>query len=162
MYVEQDTWRDILERASKLREQINIQLWIDAVIGTTLYSPAMAGLYKPALIELSPDRFLPRQIIQQAVNESVRRQVGNSGKFFMRRDFNQLVIRPLIIKAGTCTNLDENTGGSNGIENALWYFREDIQVNAQHWYWHLSYPTSQRANRRGELFYFFHQSMLAR
>jgi hypothetical protein len=63
--------------------------------------------------------------------------------------------------------VDESSGDANGPENMLWYFREDIMVNAQHWYWHLLYPfggkhPERRPSRRGELFYYFHKSMLAR
>ncbi len=90
MYVyltlERQNWKDILTRASELREQINIQLWINAVLETTIYSSTMAGLYKPALIELSPDRFLPGQIIERAINQSgsVQRQVFKEGHSGLR------------------------------------------------------------------------------
>ena len=69
--LEKEDWQDILLRASRLRERINLQVWINGVFGTTLYSPAMAGLNKPAFIEVSPDRFIHRDIIFQALNQSV-------------------------------------------------------------------------------------------
>lgn len=52
-------------------------------------------------------------------------------------------------------------------EQAMAYFREDIGVNLHHWHWHLVYPADGpasvvRKNRRGELFYYMHQQMLAR
>lgn len=52
-------------------------------------------------------------------------------------------------------------------EHRLAYFREDLGVNLHHWHWHLVYPHSGpdnvvRKDRRGELFYFMHQQIIAR
>jgi Hemocyanin, copper containing domain len=49
----------------------------------------------------------------------------------------------------------------------LAYFREDIAINLHHWHWHLIYPfvgprEVVQKNRRGELFYYMHQQVLAR
>lgn len=50
----------------------------------------------------------------------------------------------------------------------LWYFREDMGINLHHWHWHLVYPfeASDRSivakDRRGELFYYMHQQIIAR
>lgn len=52
-------------------------------------------------------------------------------------------------------------------EQRLAYFREDIGVNLHHWHWHLVYPFEGSAalvnkDRRGELFYYMHQQIIAR
>lgn len=52
-------------------------------------------------------------------------------------------------------------------EHRLAYFREDIGINLHHWHWHVIYPTSGPSNvvnkdRRGELFYYMHQQIIAR
>lgn len=59
------------------------------------------------------------------------------------------------------------TGRNNNLENKLWYFREDVGVASHHWHWHAVYgnapydgPTAK--DRKGELFYYMHHSMLAR
>jgi hypothetical protein len=50
----------------------------------------------------------------------------------------------------------------------LWYFREDLGINLHHWHWHLVYPFEAadinivRKDRRGELFYYMHQQVIAR
>lgn len=50
----------------------------------------------------------------------------------------------------------------------LWYFREDIGANLHHWHWHLVYPFEAdredivRKDRRGELFYYMHEQLVAR
>lgn len=61
-----------------------------------------------------------------------------------------------------------NTASNLNPEHKLSYFREDMGVNSHHWHWHLTYPTSGATrstfdkNRRGELFYYMHQQVLAR
>lgn len=59
----------------------------------------------------------------------------------------------------TASNLEE--------EHRLAYFREDLGINLHHWHWHLVYPfEADRSvvdkNRRGELFYYMHQQIMAR
>lgn len=53
-------------------------------------------------------------------------------------------------------------------EQRVAYFREDIGINLHHWHWHLVYPfdaderTIVNKDRRGELFYYMHQQIVAR
>ncbi|XP_065201957.1 phenoloxidase 1-like [Planococcus citri] len=59
------------------------------------------------------------------------------------------------------------TASDSDVEHRLAYFREDIGINLHHWHWHLVYPTEGPLNivnkdRRGELFYYMHQQILAR
>lgn len=64
-----------------------------------------------------------------------------------------------ISKDYTASDLEE--------EHRLAYFREDIGINLHHWHWHLVYPFEAARevvdkNRRGELFYYMHQQIMAR
>nr|Q6UEH6.1 RecName: Full=Phenoloxidase subunit 2; AltName: Full=Prophenoloxidase subunit 2; Flags: Precursor [Galleria mellonella]AAQ75026.1 prophenoloxidase subunit 2 [Galleria mellonella] len=68
---------------------------------------------------------------------------------------------PIIIPRDyTATDLEE--------EHRLAYWREDIGINLHHWQWHLVYPftASDRSivakDRRGELFFYMHQQIIAR
>lgn len=59
----------------------------------------------------------------------------------------------------TATNLDP--------EHHVAYWREDVGVNQHHWHWHTVYPHSGdhrvvNKSRRGELFYYMHEQMIAR
>ncbi|XP_065204184.1 phenoloxidase 1-like [Planococcus citri] len=59
----------------------------------------------------------------------------------------------------TATNLDP--------ENKVAYFREDVGLNLHHRHWHEVYPYEGeefivKKDRRGELFYYMHQQILAR
>lgn len=49
-------------------------------------------------------------------------------------------------------------------EHRVAYWREDYGINAHHWHWHLVYPIDMEVDRdrKGELFYYMHQQMLAR
>lgn len=52
-------------------------------------------------------------------------------------------------------------------EHRLAYFREDMGINLHHWHWHLVYPfdgapSIVAKDRRGELFYYMHQQIIAR
>lgn len=60
------------------------------------------------------------------------------------------------------------TANDSEPEQRVAYFREDIGINLHHWHWHLVYPfdSADRAivnkDRRGELFYYMHQQIIAR
>ncbi|GLH04004.1 Sex-specific storage-protein 2 [Gryllus bimaculatus] len=52
-------------------------------------------------------------------------------------------------------------------EHRVAYFREDIGINLAHWQWHVhnphsGSPSAVNKDRRGELFYYFHQQIIAR
>ncbi|XP_072934537.1 phenoloxidase subunit 2-like [Epargyreus clarus] len=60
------------------------------------------------------------------------------------------------------------TANDLDIEHRVAYWREDLGINLHHWHWHLVYPFSStiRAivdkDRRGELFFYMHQQVIAR
>ena len=60
------------------------------------------------------------------------------------------------------------TGRDNNEDTRLAYFREDVGINMHHWHWHLIYTADAprtgpgSRNRKGELFYYMHHSMMAR
>uniref|UniRef100_A0A182QSW5 Tyrosinase copper-binding domain-containing protein n=1 Tax=Anopheles farauti TaxID=69004 RepID=A0A182QSW5_9DIPT len=74
----------------------------------------------------------------------------------------------LINRFGMAVDIPMNYTASDAVlEQRVAYFREDIGVNLHHWHWHLVYPgegpaSVVRKDRRGELFYYMHQQMLAR
>ncbi|XP_021958307.1 hemocyanin E chain [Folsomia candida] len=63
-----------------------------------------------------------------------------------------------------CYVVDERVGMDNGVENLLWYFRQDVMLNGHHMIWHLLFPiiSEKQIPRRGEFFSFFHHDILAR
>nr|WJJ70400.1 venom protein U-MPTX.15-34 [Megalopyge opercularis] len=68
---------------------------------------------------------------------------------------------PIIIPRDfTATDLED--------EHRVAYWREDIGINLHHWHWHLVYPSFSTLrsivakDRRGELFFYQHQQIIAR
>ncbi|CAG4933311.1 unnamed protein product [Colias eurytheme] len=99
--------------------------------------------------ETFPSKFLDSQVFSQARETAAVSAQGGAPRI------------PIIIPRDyTATDLD--------IEHRLAYFREDIGVNLHHWHWHLVYPftANQREivakDRRGELFFYMHQQIIAR
>ncbi|CAK1590404.1 unnamed protein product [Parnassius mnemosyne] len=107
-----------------------------------------------------------RNVRIQNFAETFPSKFMNSKVFAQAREVAAVVPKtlprtPIIIPRDyTATDLD--------VEHRLAYFREDIGVNLHHWHWHLVYPftASDRRivdkDRRGELFFYMHQQIIAR
>jgi len=119
--------------------------WYTGLTMATFQRPDLRRLWKPSPIDVVPDLYINARAMKQAEQNPFQRKAT-------AEDQHQCVI------------LDERFAEDNGIENRMWYFREGIQVNAQHWFWHLTYPANStyHGNRRGELFYYFHHHIMAR
>ncbi|CAL8095574.1 unnamed protein product [Orchesella dallaii] len=142
--MEQRSPEDCLKMAAGLRDrgEINPHAWLRAVISATIHRRDLQGLKKPPIVEIMPSMFIPNEALS-ALKRSINAP-SSSRK---------------------CIRIDGTVGRDNGIENLVWYWREDVMVNSHHWYWHLSYPITGergRQDREGELFYFMHHTMLAR
>ncbi|XP_016988367.1 phenoloxidase 3-like [Drosophila rhopaloa] len=123
------------------------------------YAFAVALLHRPDTKDLNlrsfwqyfPDRFMDSTVLQMIREES----------FVMQRTEDR---RPIVIPIKyTASDLEP--------EHNLWYFREDLGINLHHWHWHLIYPIEitpgahhniVKKDRRGELFYYMHQQVIAR
>ncbi|GFW91446.1 hemocyanin F chain [Trichonephila clavipes] len=125
---------------------MNEGLLMYAVSVAVLHRDDLIGVKLPAFQEQRPDLFVPAETIFQAIQEDKRR----------------IDDQPIVVNSiETTTNLDP--------EHRLAYFREDIGVNVHHYHWHVVYPTTwlpstmdKIKDRKGELFYYMHQQMLAR
>ncbi|KAL0868113.1 hypothetical protein ABMA27_008748 [Loxostege sticticalis] len=104
------------------------------------------GLNMPTVVQTFPDKFMDPKVFRQAREVSNVQQVGNR--------------MPVVIPS----NL---TASDAEPEQRVAYFREDIGINLHHWHWHLVYPFEAdfaivNKDRRGELFYYMHQQIIAR
>jgi hypothetical protein len=75
---------------------------------------------------------------------------------------NVLQTTPVVIQHN-----QDFSGLRTRLENRVAYWREDYGLNAHHWHWHLVYPTDLLEgeaipDRKGELFYYMHQQIVAR
>ncbi|GFR13051.1 hemocyanin F chain [Trichonephila clavata] len=125
---------------------MNEGLVMYAVSVAVLHRDDLIGVKLPPFQEQRPDLFIPAETIFQAIKADKRR----------------IDDQPIIVDSiETTTNLDT--------EHRLSYFREDIGINVHHYHWHVVYPTTwlprimgKIKDRKGELFYYMHQQMLAR
>ncbi|KAF5280175.1 hypothetical protein FQR65_LT15038 [Abscondita terminalis] len=137
---------DLQSMAVYARDRVNPYLFNYALSVALLHRPDTQGVNLPSFMESFPDKFIDTQILSQAREDANIVPIGSRTPIEIPMDF-------------TASNLEE--------EHRLAYFREDVGVNLHHWHWHLVYPFSGPRNivakdRRGELFYYMHQQIMAR
>ncbi|XP_059616952.1 phenoloxidase 2 [Phlebotomus argentipes] len=138
---------DLLSVAVYARDRLNPYLFHYALSVALLHRPDTKDLPIPNFMETFPDKFMDSKVFASVREEAAIVPVGSRRPIVIPRDY-------------TASDLEE--------EHRLWYFREDIGINLHHWHWHLVYPfeANTRAvvakDRRGELFYYMHQQIVAR
>lgn len=149
LFVEQPKIDDLLTIAVYLRDEINTELFNYSLSVAILHrKDTRTGLNIPSLIETQPYKFFEPKVIQRA-----------------KKDLNTL---PANFRAPILVDVESNKSSpTNDPERKLWYFREDLGVNLHHFHWHLIYPHTGIEelivkDRRGELFYYMHQQIMAR
>ncbi|XP_054737407.1 phenoloxidase 2-like [Anastrepha obliqua] len=138
---------DLLSVTVYARDRLNPYLFNYALSVALLHRKDTKGLNIPPLVQNFPDKFVDSRIFRQIQEEVFVVPEGAR--------------RPITV-------LRDNTASDLDPEHRLCYFREDIGVNLHHWHWHLVYPFEAgggaivEKDRRGELFYYMHEQMLAR
>lgn len=127
-----------------IRHRLNPMLFQYCYAVALLHRPETRGNWVPPVVEIFPTYF-----VEPSVFRKMRKSVELQHK-----------TKPVKIERNF-------TASDREFEQRLAYFREDIGVNMHHWHWHLVYPTSGSRktvdkDRRGELFYYMHQQILAR
>ncbi|XP_077295703.1 phenoloxidase 2-like [Arctopsyche grandis] len=129
------------------KDRVNPAMYNYALSIAMLHRPDTRNVPVPTLIQTFPDRFINSAVFSQAREEAQLVSPELRSPIVIPRDF-------------TASDLDE--------EHRVAYWREDIGNNLHHWHWHLVYPfeSNTRAivakDRRGELFYYMHEQILAR
>lgn len=138
---------DFLSAATYARSHLNPYLFVYAFSVAMLHRDDTRDAHLPPVSELFPEKYVDGALFSRA------REEANTVL-----DPQQRI--PLEIpKDYTASDLEE--------EHKVAYFREDLGINLHHWHWHLVYPFDApveivRKDRRGELFYYMHQQVLAR
>ncbi|CAH2052547.1 unnamed protein product, partial [Iphiclides podalirius] len=138
---------DLQSICSYCQLRINPYMFNYCLSVALLHRPDTKGMDLPTLTETFPDKFMSPKVFRQA------REVSTTVKTGPRM--------PVIIP-------QNYTAADSEPEQRVAYFREDIGINLHHWHWHLVYPfdSADRAvvnkDRRGELFYYMHQQIIAR
>jgi tyrosinase len=146
LFVETPKVDDLLTIAVYLRDEINTELFNYSLSVALIHRKDTRGVNIPSLVETFPYKFFEPSIIQRA-----------------KKDLSILPTNfraPIVVPFNKISQFDN--------EQKLWYFREDLGVNLHHWHWHLVYPHTAGVaelidkDRRGELFYYMHQQIMAR
>ncbi|KAK5638831.1 hypothetical protein RI129_013126 [Pyrocoelia pectoralis] len=137
---------DLQSMAVYARDRVNPYLFNYCLSVALLHRKDTQGLDIPSFMESFPDKFIDSQILSQVREEANIVPTGSRTPIEIPIDF-------------TASNLEE--------EHRLAFWREDIGLNLHHWHWHLVYPFNGPSqivnkNRRGELFYYMHQQVIAR
>ncbi|CAG9811994.1 unnamed protein product [Chironomus riparius] len=129
------------------RDRVNGQLFNYALSVALLHRPDTKDLNLPLFVESFPSKFIDSRSFGRAREEANVVQPGSRRPIVIPRDYTASDLEP---------------------EHRLWYFREDLGINLHHWHWHLVYPFESsdinivRKDRRGELFYYMHEQIVAR
>lgn len=138
---------DLQSIAVYARDRLNPFLFNYALSVALLHRPDTKGLNLPLFSESFPEKYVESTVFSKAREEAVIVNEGSRMPIIVPRDYTASDLEP---------------------EHRLWYFREDMGVNLHHWHWHLVYPfeATNRAivdkDRRGELFYYMHEQIIAR
>ncbi|XP_022120686.2 phenoloxidase subunit 1 isoform X1 [Pieris rapae] len=139
---------DLQSICSYCQMRINPYLFNYCLSVAILHRDDTRGLNIPTFAETFPDKFMDPKVFRKAREVSSVVPTGN----------RQM---PVLIP-------QNYTAAESEPEQRVAYFREDIGINLHHWHWHLVYPfdASDRSivakDRRGELFYYMHQQIVAR
>ncbi|KAJ8979152.1 hypothetical protein NQ317_006344 [Molorchus minor] len=137
---------DLLSVAVYSRDRVNPYLFNYALSVALLHRSDTQDLDLPSFIHSFPDKYVDSKVFTQAREEATVVPAGSRTPIEIPIDY-------------TASNLES--------EHRLAYFREDLGINLHHWHWHLVYPFEAarqvvNKNRRGELFYYMHQQIMAR
>ncbi|KAI5635514.1 hemocyanin, ig-like domain-containing protein [Phthorimaea operculella] len=147
MNVPENELQQFLSTCAYTRVKLNPQLFNYAYSVALSHRRDTRQVPLPNFAETFPAKFMDSQVFQQARETAAVLQGQERTPIIIPRDY-------------TATDLEE--------EHRLAYFREDIGVNLHHYHWHLVYPfsaTDRRIvakDRRGELFFYMHQQIIAR
>nr|AGI42859.1 prophenoloxidase 2 [Penaeus chinensis] len=135
---------DLLQVAARVHGHVNETLYIYA-LSFVILKKELRNSRLPSIIEVFPGKFILQEKLMEAQLEINRSDPNES--------------TPIVVEHGL-----EFAGTQLKPEHRLSYWREDYGINAHHWHWHLVYPIDMDVNRdrKGELFYYMHQQMIAR
>ncbi|CAL4103132.1 unnamed protein product, partial [Meganyctiphanes norvegica] len=138
----------LTSHAASIKDNMNEALFIYALSFAIISNPAFDSRLVPSIVEVFPSKFIPQETIQLAMDEVKSIQFKNP------ENVPEEIVVP--------HNVDiEPTGSSQNPEFPLAYWREDYGLNSHHWHWHLVFSNNDR-DRKGEIFSYMHNQMMAR
>ena len=143
----------MIDKLSALKNVYPNSAYADYLSRISLYKhPTTKNLVCPPIHEVSPHSFFPLKTLRESeLSYNTQGVQNDEQQKIYKKDF------PLATILGDPRSLD--------LESKLDWWREDIQLSEHHANWHAYYPFQDYLNpnqRRGELFAYMHQQMLAR
>ncbi|XP_071525779.1 phenoloxidase 1-like [Panulirus ornatus] len=135
---------DLMEFAASVHDNINEEVYIYALASTIFNKKELQNVQLPTFLEIFPDKFIPENELMRTYVRAMNISPDEKTlKVTHGPDFATTTQKP---------------------EHRVSYWREDYGINTHHWHWHLAYPLAMDVtrDRKGELFYYMHQQMLAR
>eukprot|EP00092_Neocalanus_flemingeri_P025775 GFUD01027941.1.p1 GENE.GFUD01027941.1~~GFUD01027941.1.p1 ORF type:complete len:745 (-),score=133.69 GFUD01027941.1:49-2283(-) len=145
-----------------LKEFIPIDMFVDAVY-SLIQRRKDVGFIVPSAVSVQPEDYFPGELLESSFDNV------NSSHRVRRQSIPWAKGRQVDV------NLNDprfKTMPDSEPESKLWYFRENPNVNANHYHWHqvlsndevTQYDNSHssKLDRRGEMFYFMHRQLLCR
>nr|QOQ34392.1 prophenoloxidase 2-2 [Sogatella furcifera] len=148
-FLEIKNLEDFVSCSAYCRQNMNPLLFNYAYSVALLHRNDTKGFDLPPLHEFFPDKFIDYGIFSKARMEA---NISST--------VEDIQTEPIEVPLDyTASDLDH--------EHRVAYFREDVGINLHHWHWHLVYPflgprRVVAKDRRGEIFYFMHQQIIAR
>lgn len=141
------------------REHVNEGMFVYALNVAVLHRPDCRGFILPAPYEIYPFFFLNNEVIAKA---QMLKMQGN----LIDKNFHS------VHQMDKTFYINSNYSGwyvQANDESSLSYFTEDVGLNSYYFYFHADYPFWMHGDiyglnkdRRGEIFYYTHQQLLAR
>lgn len=148
IFMEPRNCQDLISTAAYVRDRVNPYLFNYALSVVLLHREDTRDITLPNFLSSFPGKFVDSRIFLLARQEAT--VIPDDSR------------EPIVVPPEFTANLREP-------EQVIAYFREDVGVNLHHWHWHLVYPAQVKdhdelvkKDRRGELFYYMHQQILAR
>lgn len=149
-------WETFYQTALFARQNINEGMFVYALTVAVLHRKDMAGIVLPPPYEVYPFYFFNFDVMQKAQHYKTQRYHEDT-----KTDTTFTVVIP--------SNYTDYMFETN-VESKLSYFMEDIGLNTYYYYFHMDYPfwmigknyMTTTTDRRGELYLFKHQQILAR
>ncbi|XP_061722236.1 phenoloxidase subunit 1-like [Cydia pomonella] len=138
---------DLQSVCSYCQLRINPYMFNYCLSVAILHRPDTKGLNIPTFAETFPDKFVDPKVFRKARETTTVVPDGSRMPVVIPQNYTAADAEP---------------------EQRVAYFREDIGINLHHWHWHLVYPFEAadrnivNKDRRGELFYYMHQQIIAR
>lgn len=144
-------WDTFYKTACWAREHVNEGMFIYAMHASILHRKDTQGLILPAIYEINPYYFVNSEVIDKAYTYKMKHDMKDYKTFTIDANYT-----------GWYMN-------NNPTMRDMAYFTEDVDMNALYFYFNMDYPFWMSGeeygldkDRRGELFYWFHQQILAK